>query len=135
MEDLQNQSVRLDKWLKVARFYKKRPDATEAVENGSVKVNGERVKPAKSVKVGDLLTIRIETRYRNYKVLGITTKSVSAAKAKELYESLEPESHDSEVDEMMKILEKQDWQNRKAMKGRPTKKDRRSIEKLKSVDD
>ena len=135
MEDQLNQTARLDKWLKVARFFKKRPDATEAVENGSVKVNGERVKPAKNIKIGDLLTIRIETRYRNYKILGITTKSISAAKAKELYECLEPETHDSEVDEMMKILEKQDWQNRKAMKGRPTKKDRRNIEKLKSFDD
>lgn len=129
------QSVRLDKWLKIARFFKKRAEATEAVDSGTVKVNGERVKPAKILKIGDELTIRMGTRYRNFTVKGITGKSISAKLARELYAEKEVEGVTPEMLEMMKILEAQERENRKNMKGRPTKKDRREIEKFKFRED
>ncbi len=52
------ESIRLDKWLWAARFFKHRKLATEAVSGGHVHLNGNRVKPARSVRVGDQLTIR-----------------------------------------------------------------------------
>jgi len=55
------EQVRVDKWLWAARFYKTRSLATDAVLGGHVQVNGSRVKPAKDVRVGDRLDLRIGT--------------------------------------------------------------------------
>src|SRR5207248_2436959 len=78
--------TRVDKWLWAARFFKTRGAATEAVVGGRVHVNGERVKPAKDVRVGDRLEITIAALQRSVIVTGIAEKRGSATVAATLYE-------------------------------------------------
>ena len=126
--------MRLDKWLKVARFFKKREDAAEAVESGSVKVNQERVKPAKNIKAGDTLTIRKNGQYRNYVIKKLTTRSLSGELAKTLYEIELPAGMTGDKTEFMKILEEQDKLAKKEKRVKPNKKERREINNFKYGD-
>jgi len=130
MEEL---TIRIDKWLKVARFYKQRELAAEAVESGKVRVNAERVKPAKLIKAGDELTVKHESSYLKFRIKIITDKSLSKEEAKNLYEAVVKPEPPKEMNELMKIIEEQDRQNQEEMKhkGRPTKKDRRILNKYK----
>jgi len=130
MEEL---TIRIDKWLKVARFYKQRELAAEAVESGKVRVNGERVKPAKLIKAGDELTVKHESSYLKFRIKIITDKSLSKEEAKNLYEAVAKPEPPKEMNELMKIIEEQDRQNQEEMKhkGKPTKKDRRILNKYK----
>ena len=130
MEEL---TIRIDKWLKVARFYKQRELAAEAVESGKVRVNGERVKPAKLIKAGDELTVKHESSYLKFRIKIITDKSLSKEDAKNLYEAAgKPEPPKVMIELLQTILE-QARQNQEEMKhkGRPTKKDRRILNKYK----
>jgi ribosome-associated heat shock protein Hsp15 len=78
--------LRLDKWLWFARFFKSRSQATDAVAGGLVHVNGERVKPARDVHIGDRLNItRDETRYE-VTVRALLTRRGPAAEAQTAYE-------------------------------------------------
>lgn len=129
------ESIRIDKWLKIARFYKKRSEAAEAVEGGGVKLNGERVKPSKTVRVGDRLTVKKENQYRNYTVKGIAAKPVSTALARELYEADEPDATKVKAAEWIQILEKQDREERRRMKGKPNKKQMRDLHRHKYGDE
>jgi ribosome-associated heat shock protein Hsp15 len=85
------EQVRLDKWLWAARFYKTRSLATEAVLGGHVQVNGVRVKPAKDVRVGDRLDLRIGVVPWSIVVTGLSDRRGPAAVARTLYEEM-PES-------------------------------------------
>lgn len=129
-------TVRIDKWLKVARFFKQRELAAEAVESGRVRVNGERVKPSRSVAPGDVLTVKQNSAYVKYTVVEVTDRSLPKEKAKELYKKHEPEEKRSEeANELIKLLEEHDKLNRheQEKKGRPTKKDRRILNKYKHM--
>jgi ribosome-associated heat shock protein Hsp15 len=117
--------VRLDKWLWAARFFKTRSQATEAVDGGKVEVNGARAKPAKDIKVGDELRIRLGPYEHRVVVRGLSDKRGSASMAHALYE---------ETAESVAAREKlrEDHRLAPAMfvfedKGRPTKKDRRAL--------
>jgi ribosome-associated heat shock protein Hsp15 len=77
--------VRIDKWLWAARFYKTRSLATDAVLAGHVHVNGARVKPAKDVRVGDDVEVRIGTFTWSVAVTGLSDKRGSATVARTLY--------------------------------------------------
>ncbi|ANB02478.1 RNA-binding S4 domain-containing protein [Ectothiorhodospira sp. BSL-9] len=79
-------SVRLDKWLWAARFFKTRSLAAEAVSGGRVHVNGDRVKPSRSVRVGDRLRINRSGETWLVDVLGLNDKRRPAAEAQQLYE-------------------------------------------------
>lgn len=116
--------VRIDKWLWVARFFKTRQLAIDAVNAGRVEVNGERVKPAKSIKPGDSLLLRKPPVEYQLVVTGIAEKRGSAIVAKTLFvESAESiaarERLKAELRDMPPPL----------FRGRPTKKDRRTLEK------
>ena len=124
--------MRLDKWLKVARIYKKRELSVQAIENGSVKVNGDKVKPAKQVKIGDLLTVRIGTQYRELTILGLTEKSLSPKLARELYDEKIPAGKQGDILELLKIYEAQERENRKEWKKtKDNKKHRRAMKDFK----
>src|SRR3954447_24764691 len=85
------EQVRIDKWLWAARFYKTRSLATDAVLGGHVQLNGARVKPAKDVRAGDRLEVRIGTQQWLLVVRDVSDKRGPAAVARTLYEET-PES-------------------------------------------
>jgi ribosome-associated heat shock protein Hsp15 len=119
--------VRVDKWLWAARFFKTRGLATDAVLGGHVQLNGARVKPAKSVRVGDRLDIRIGTVPWTVDVLGVSEKRGPATVARTLY---------AETPESVAAREAQAAQRKLAkplgadLGARPTKQDRRRLEAL-----
>jgi len=82
----QDNAVRIDKWLWAARFYKTRALAAEAVTGGKVKVNGERVKPARTLRVQDALTLTIGPYEYNVRVLALSARRGPATQAALLYE-------------------------------------------------
>lgn len=119
--------LRIDKWLWTARFYKTRTLASEEVVKGRVQVNGQDVKPAREVKVGDSVVIRQGPVIRTVSVLGISAQRGPASVAQQLY---------AETPDSIRERERGAEQRRLASEparaiehGRPTKRDRRDIEK------
>jgi ribosome-associated heat shock protein Hsp15 len=120
--------VRLDKWLWAARFYKTRALAAEAVEGGKVQVNGERPKRARPLQSGDEIRVRLGPYEHVVTVRGLSDRRGPASQAAALYE--ETEASRSARDALAVQL-KSLHSLFGAEKGRPTKKDRREIERLK----
>ncbi|MCV2218737.1 RNA-binding S4 domain-containing protein [Thauera sp. Sel9] len=119
--------TRLDKWLWAARFFKHRTAATEAVDGGKVKLNGLAAKPAREVKAGDRIDITIGEETRTVVVRAIADKRGSAAIAQTLYEET-PES--AEQREKARELRKLAATPGADLHGRPTKRDRRRIDRF-----
>jgi len=125
------EQVRIDKWLWAARFFKTRGLATEAVLGGHVQVNGSRVKPAKDVRVGDALQIRIGTNRWDVAVTGLSDKRGPAKVAATLYE----ETPESRTTREQQALERRLARPLGADLGaRPTKQDRRRLEALRRAE-
>ena len=124
-------SQRIDKWLNITCLYKTRAKATKACEERRIKINNDVAKPAKVVTAGDEVTIKQPAgKFVNLKVLAISHKSLSAKEAKFLYEVEEIELSE-EAKELMALYSQSVKIEKPKYKGRPTKKERRSIEKLK----
>ena len=122
------ESVRIDRWLWAARFFKTRGAATEAVVGGRVRLNSERVKPAKDVRSGDVVEVRIgETRW-TVVVCAVAEKRGSARVAATLYretaESVAERERGAEERRLSRPL------GADLGGARPTKQDRRRIEAL-----
>jgi ribosome-associated heat shock protein Hsp15 len=119
-------SVRIDKWLWAARFFKTRSMATEAVDGGKVRLNDERIKPARGVRIGDTLAIDNGSTEWEVVVQGLADKRGSAAVAQTLYRETE-----QSIAEREKQAEQRKYfrEPSAAIKGRPTKRDRRQIDK------
>ncbi|PTL74094.1 RNA-binding protein S4 [Rathayibacter caricis DSM 15933] len=115
-------AVRVDAWLWAVRVYKTRSAATSAARAGHIRVNGERAKAAQTVKVGDEVRARIAGFDRRLVVRGLIVKRVGAPIAAECAEDLTPPPPPRES--APAIIER----DRGA--GRPTKRDRREIERL-----
>ena len=123
--------MRLDKWLWVARFFKTRRLAVEAIEGGRISVNGERAKPAKEVRVGDAVAIRRPPYEHHVVVRGLALQRGSAAIAQALYE----ETEESRARRTVLAAEMKAMPQPR-FPGRPTKKTRRDYERwLRSSDD
>ena len=122
--------VRVDKWLWAARFYKTRSLAQTAVAGGKVRLNDDRVKVAKEVKIGDTLTIRIAEYEWIVVVTALSEKRGSAEVARTLYK----ETDDSIAKRVAQIADRRAqagvWGEREG-KGRPTKRERREVERFK----
>ena len=88
--DNPGKSIRLDKWLKLSRICKTRAIATRACDDGRVKVNENKAKPARVIHVGDVITVKTRGKYRTFTVLDIVQKSISNKYAKFLYEEQVP---------------------------------------------
>ena len=116
--------VRIDKWLWAARFFKTRSLASAGVESGKVQINGERVKPAKLLKIGDALTVRISQFVWEIAVLALSERRGSATDAARLY--LESEQSRKQREEKSALL-KIERQANPFPAGRPTKRQRRQI--------
>jgi ribosome-associated heat shock protein Hsp15 len=119
--------VRLDKWLWAARFYKTRSLAAEAVEKGKVEVNGERAKRAKLLQAGDSLLIRLGPFQHIVTVRAVSEKRGPATVAAKLYEET---AEGRKAREAMQVQVKAAQSVPGYDRGRPTKKDRREIERL-----
>jgi len=122
--------IRLDKWLWCARFYKTRNIAANALKTGKVTANGDRAKPSKTVKPGDKLNIRKGPYHYAITVLDLAKSRKSAAGAALLYE--ESSESISERESLAAQL-KAEAALTPTTKGRPSKKDRRSIIKFKNA--
>jgi ribosome-associated heat shock protein Hsp15 len=120
--------TRVDKWLWAARFYKTRALAAEAVAGGKVQVNGERVKRAKPLQVGDQLRIRQGPYEHHIWVRELSSQRGPAARALELYEET---AESRSAREAMALQLKSLHAAFVPERGRPSKKDRREINKLK----
>lgn len=126
------ETVRLDRWLSSARFYKTRTQAAKACESGKIKVNGTKAKPHKFIHVSDKLIIHNRGRYRNIEVLGLAERGLPAKEARELYHE-EVKQLSEEEKELYSLFRASDKKFRLKSKGRPTKKERRQIEKFKNL--
>lgn len=125
---MSTEPVRVDKWLWAARFYKTRSLAADAVDGGKVQVNGDRAKPSKTVRPGDEVRVRIGPYEHTLEVTGTGERRGTAAEAARLY---------VETEASRSAREKLHWQLHAAApamepeKGRPTKRDRRELERFK----
>jgi ribosome-associated heat shock protein Hsp15 len=116
-------SIRVDKWLWAARVFKTRSLASTACDGGKVDVNDEAAKPARKVRAGDLLSVSLPRgRRRILKVTGIGDRRGSAEAAKALFEDLTPPEPPR--------LRLAPPPRREPGAGRPTKRERRDIERL-----
>ncbi|MEO8937319.1 MAG: RNA-binding S4 domain-containing protein [Burkholderiaceae bacterium] len=115
---------RLDKWLWAARFYRTRSAAADAIDIGQVRVNELRVKPAKALHVGDLVSIRIGGIEREVRVLILADVRVAAPIAQTRYAETEVSLAARSAAEARRRLEREPADTRK---GRPTKRDRREL--------
>ncbi len=120
--------VRIDKWLWAARFFKTRSLATEAVDGGKVEVNGERAKPAKLIKPGDEVRLRVGPYEHVLVVKALGERRGPASVAQGLYE--ETEASRAEREKLSSQLKMAPAAFVYEEKGRPTKKDRRELAKF-----
>jgi ribosome-associated heat shock protein Hsp15 len=119
--------MRLDKWLWAARFFKTRSLATQAIEHGRVKLNGERVKPAHDIRPGDRLAIHLGEADWALTVRGLSMQRGPAPVAQALYE----EDPASQARRQQQASERKLAASPAAeIKGRPTKRDRRQIHRF-----
>lgn len=124
------EKMRIDKWLWCARFFKTRSLATHAVESGKVKLDAQRIKPARDISPGHRLSIQIGEFVWEIAVLGLATHRGSATIAQTLYRETEA----SQMRRQQQMLALQ--ANREPsvqLKGRPTKRDRRQIKRFERV--
>ena len=124
--------LRLDKWLWAARFFKTRSLAQQAIAAGKVKLNDSRTKAAHELKTGDALAIRIGDHEWQVTVKTLSEKCGPAVEARKLYE----ETAQSRVERERRMdLRRWGVEPAAALKGRPTKRDRRAIEDFTSPPD
>ena len=117
---------RVDSWLWAVRVLKTRSAATAASKAGHVTVNDERAKPAQTVRVGDVVRVRLDGEERILQVARLIAKRVGAPVAVECYVDLTPPKPPKE-ERVLTVV-------RDRGAGRPTKRDRRVIERLMGED-
>ncbi len=123
-------TMRLDKWLWYARFYKARGLASNAIKTGKIKVNGNRAKPAKLIQHSDLIEIRRGPYHYKINVLALPKSRISASESATIY----VENKESiEQREFLASMPKNDSSPYPKAKGRPGKKDRRKLIKFKNI--
>ena len=119
--------TRVDKWLWAARFFKHRSAATEAIDGGKVKLNGLATKPSREIKPGDRLDITVGEDTRTVMVCAIADKRGTATVAQTLYEET---AESMEARERARELRKFAATPGADLHGRPTKRDRRRIDRF-----
>lgn len=124
--DSNDLEVRLDKWLQVARMFKTRSQATRACNLGHVRVGGEDAKPHRRVAVGDRIEVDKGDWTRILEVKVLRDKPVPKAMAAQLYEDHSPPP--PQLDPLERLMRRPPVQRERGA-GRPTKRERRQIEK------
>lgn len=121
------EGVRIDKWLWSVRVFKTRSQATEACKSGKVKIEETSVKPSREVKLNEEIVVQVRHISRTLRVVGLLNNRVGAKLVSEYMEDLTPaEEYDKE-----KIKREINYEYRDRGLGRPTKKERRLIDRLK----
>ncbi len=118
--------IRIDKYLWCIRVFKSRSIATDACDGGKVKIEGKSIKPSRHVKIGEVITVQQGYVKRAYKVIELLEKRVSAPLVKNFALDITPQ------DELDKLQTERfvSYQSKFKGVGRPTKKDRRMIDKM-----
>jgi len=124
--------IRLDRWLNVTRLFKTRTKAAAFCQARHVKVNGKTAKSSHMIKIGDTISIQFPGRNRTFDVVGFAPRPIPAAKARELYLEHLPKISE-ESSELYQLFIKEDRKRQRELKGkgRPTKRERRTITKIK----
>lgn len=118
------ETARIDKWLWAARIFKTRSIASDACKNGRVTIGGVNMKPSRSVKVGDVVSVKKPPIIYSFKVLKTIEQRVGAKLIPEIYENVtDPKQY--ELLEMSRIS---GFVDRARGTGRPTKKERRALD-------
>ncbi len=124
-------SIRIDKWLWAVRAFKTRSIATEACKSGRVTINDQTLKPSREVRIGDEIKIVLNPHFtRSLRVKEILKNRVGAKLVPDFAEDITPQE---EHDRLKKYLEL-NYEKRDRGVGRPTKKERRDIDRLKDSD-
>ncbi len=119
-----NTEARIDKWLWAARIFKTRSIAADACKNGRVSVNGVSVKPSRTVKADDVVSVRKPPITYSFRLLKPIEQRVGAKLLPEIYENVTPQDQ-YDLLEMTRIS---GFVDRARGTGRPTKKDRRQLD-------
>lgn len=120
-----DKKVRVDKWLWAVRIYKTRNQAAEACKKGRILILDQSVKPSRVLKINDVVQVKKPPVVYSYRVLGLLGKRLSAKAVREYIENI---THEAEMDKL-KVRETF-FIIRERGTGRPTKKERRIIDKL-----
>lgn len=121
-------AMRLDKWLWAARFFKTRALAQKHIELGRVQVNGAKVKNSKNISAGDVVDLTLNSLPYKIKVLALNHQRRPAPEARMLYEE---DQETARRREEQKLLDQASRVSAAYPDGRPTKRDRRRIDKIK----
>ena len=124
------ESMRVDKWLWAARFFKTRSIAKDAIEGGKVHLNGERVKVSKEIRIGMELTIRQGFEQKTVQIKALSAVRGGAPIAQQLYEETEVSIARREL-----LSSQRKLHNLARPEQRPSKKDRRDINRFKQDND
>ena len=123
--------TRVDKWLWAARFYKTRSIAADAVDSGKVLVNDARVKPAKALKLGDQLLICVPGADYTVRVEALSERRGPATEAAKLYTETEQSKRKREETKLTRVAAEPTT----FIRGRPTKRSRRQLDRFRQSDD
>ncbi|MCK4663102.1 MAG: RNA-binding S4 domain-containing protein [Bacteroidales bacterium] len=118
-------NLRIDKWLWAVRIFKTRSIATNACKNARVMIDEVPVKPSKIIKTGEIIQVKIKPIIRTYEILKLSGKRMSAKLAVEFVKEITPQE---EIDKL-ELIKSNDFIRRQKGTGRPTKKERRIIDK------
>ncbi|NOY51154.1 MAG: RNA-binding S4 domain-containing protein [Chlorobi bacterium] len=119
--------MRIDKWLWSVRLFKTRTQASDACKGGKIKIDGSRTKASKEVKIDDVIEVQLHLIKKVVKVLQLPKSRVGAKFVPDLLEDMTP-AEEYERNDMIRQLNQE---KRDRGEGRPTKKDRRELYKLK----
>ena len=120
--------VRIDKWLWAVRIYKTRSIASTACSGGKVKIEGNSVKPSRMIQINEIVSVRKRYITFRYQVLGLLEKRVSAKMLNEFVLDITPEEEKLKMKINLSIPSRQ----REKGSGRPTKKERRNLDNIRS---
>jgi len=120
--------IRIDKWLWAVRLFKTRTQASDACRGGKVKMDGQNVKPSRDIRVGEEIEVQTGAIRKKVAVKAILKNRVGAKLVDDYMEDLTPPEEYEKLD----MLKQLNYEKRDRGTGRPTKKNRREINKLKN---
>jgi len=130
MASLTEDNLRVDKWLWAVRVFKTRSQAAEACKNGKILIDDKTVKPSRIIKIGEIVKVKRLPVVYSFKVKGLLAKRQSAQIVVDFVEDVTPAEEKMKLEQNLTVFVQRDRGD-----GRPTKKERRDIEKLDFYED